>query len=716
MYSNNSDKNTSQINIPFVSSLLRIFGSLTIGIILMVILIILLAWGTFIESAYGRRVAAFALYGSGWFAVMLLFFGLNIFCSVLNRLLSGRLYFPFLVSHCGILIILIGAAFTWMWGEEAQITIPEGVASEYAVKTDSQQFTLENIAINSTAANKSNLSVSIPFEPGPLNWDAYKRDGQINHEVQSYRDTLWLALQFGRRDTGKLKLPNNFSGVEMEVLDFYASSALKRTTPMKLNLLWKKIRREVSDLGEVSEFARNWETVELSVPEHDDYVPMEVRGRHVEMSGGERVGFYVTTTMTELAAFKIGKPDKKNEFGNWGQLIFYCDGKNHYINVDKLLQETDGGKSYQVAGTDFRITDVRFIARSLILRFAVVAASGERRVVMVDAGNPEVNIHAPALGVFVSYWADAELLARHGSEYVAESMLTQIAQPRIEFLQAPDKQLYYRFWDGHEVSEIGTVPDPAQMNPLGAKPVFTIGAGTEQEVEIRLEWFEPHDLPGWRIVPQRVGRSMGGIQHVLLRVTVDGLTDTFWLRAIAPTLGPAQPERDQIRYICGKGRTVSVVWNYATIDLGFGIFLKKFVKQTEPGTRMASHYSSLVDFVNIKKRNGKSQNITQSPDEFNVINGDITISMNQPAVFKGNGRRYRIYQSEFSGPFHPGDYRFHDFYDGKIFAWETKPRNRLYLSTLSINADPGRGLKYLGSFMLLFGIAWLFYGKKQKKK
>ncbi|MDR2641877.1 MAG: hypothetical protein LBC74_03685 [Planctomycetaceae bacterium] len=707
--------NTIQTNIPLISTLLYFFGSLTIGIILMIILVMLLAWGTFIESAYGRRVAAFALYGSNWFAGLLMIFGLNIFCAILNRLLSGRLYLPFLVSHCGILVILTGAAFTWMWGEEAQITIPEGTASEYAVKTDSQQFTLQNIAINSSTTHNSNNSVSIPFEPGPFNWDEYKKDGQINYEVQSYRDTLWFALQFGRRDSGKLSLPNSLKGIDVEVLDFYANSGLRRVAPMRLNLLWKKIRREVSDLGEVSEFARNWETIELSVPEPENYMPMEIRGQHVEMSGGERVGFYVTTTMTELEAFKIGKPNKKNEFGNWGQLIFYCGGQNHYINVDKLIQETEGGKSYQVSGTDFKITDVRFITRSLILRFAVVAASGERRVVMVDADNPEINIHAPALGVFVSYWVDPALLAKHGSEYVAESMLHRLAQPRIEFLQAPDKQLYYRFWNGNEISSIGVVPDPAKMNPPGSKPVFTIGTGTEQEVEIRIEWFEPHDLPGWRIVQQRVGRSMNGTQRVLLRVTVDGLADTFWLRSIAPTLGPAQPERDQIRYICGNGRTISIVWNYVTVDLGFGIFLKKFVKQTEPGTQMASHYSSLVNFVNIKKKNGKSQIITQSTDEFDMISGNISISMNQPAVFKGNGRRYRIYQSEFNGPFHPGDYRFHDFYDGKIFAWETKPRDRLYLSTLSINDDPGRGLKYLGSFMLLFGIAWLFYGKKTGK-
>ncbi|MDR2346487.1 MAG: hypothetical protein LBE18_10500 [Planctomycetaceae bacterium] len=713
--------NTIQANradVPIISQLLRFFGSLTIGIILMSVLIILLAWGTLIESTYGRKVAAFVLYDTNWFAVILMILGLNIFCSLLNRLLSGRLYLPFLISHCGIIILLLGAALTRIFGEEAQITIPEGVASEYAVKTDSQQFTLENIVLDSSAAavSKTNFAVTVPFEPGPFNWDEYRNDNQINHEVQNYRDTLWLALKFGRRNTGKLSLPDKLKDVNVEVLDFYASSKERRVAPMKLNLLWKKIRREVSDLGEVVEYARNWETIELSVPESHEYMPMEIRGQHVEMEGGERVGFYVTTTMSELEAFKIGKPDKNSNFGNWGQLVLYFEGKNYHIDVDKLLEETDGGKSYQVSGTNFKITNVRFIARGLILRFAIVMPSGEQRVVLVDALNPEVNIHAPAFGVFVSYWVDSKLLMKNLSEYVSESTIIQNSQPRIEFMQAPDKQLYYRFWDGNDVSTIGVVPDPLRMNPPGSKPIFTIAAGTEHEVEIRLDWFEPHDLPGKQIIQQSAGRFALGTQRVLLRVTIDGVTDTFWLRAIMPSLGPAQPERDQVRYICGEGRMVSIVWNYATVDLGFGIFLKKFNKRTEPGTRMAAHYSSLVDFVNIKKRDGKSQGIAQLSSEFNLINENVMITMNQPAVFSGNGRRYRIYQSEFSGPFHPGDYRFHDFYDGKIFAWENQPRDKIYLSTLSINADPGRGLKYLGSFMLLFGIAWLFYGKKITKE
>ncbi len=37
------------------------------------------------------------------------------------------------------------------------------------------------------------------------------------------------------------------------------------------------------------------------------------------------------------------------------------------------------------------------------------------------------------------------------------------------------------------------------------------------------------------------------------------------------------------------------------------------------------------------------------------------------------------------------------------------PRGELFLSWLTVNYDPGRGLKYFGSLMIVAGIATMFY-------
>jgi len=194
-------------------------------------------------------------------------------------------------------------------------------------------------------------------------------------------------------------------------------------------------------------------------------------------------------------------------------------------------------------------------------------------------------------------------------------------------------------------------------------------------------------------------------KRVKLRILFDGKEDTFWLRAATPTIVPLRPEYDQIRYVYGNGRTLSVQLNFEHIELGFGILLKKFEKRTEPGTRMSSHYSSLVDYVEPKNPKDAKPMFSQKLEDYQTLpNGeDILISMNRPGYFGGTGRSYRIYQSSYLGPFYPDQPQFQELYDGTIFPWENRPRESIAMSTLSVNADPGRGWKYLGSLLIVLG-------------
>jgi hypothetical protein len=270
--------------------------------------------------------------------------------------------------------------------------------------------------------------------------------------------------------------------------------------------------------------------------------------------------------------------------------------------------------------------------------------------------------------------------------------------------------LYYRLWNGQNIAVNGVVPD----RTTGKKVQFIIAPQTPDETEIVVERFVPQDLPGLRIFALPVGKGQDTVQRVKLRATLDGKEDTFWLRAVEKSVVPLPPERDQVRYVYGNARSVQIQWNYDTVDLGFGIFLKKFEMRTEPGTRMSSHYSSLVDFVEMRNKSESQSGFSRSPDDFRAIanSQDVLISMNRPTVFRDTGRNYRIYQSSYGGPYHPDSPWFYELYDGKIFPWEKTPRESLYMSTLSINDDPGRGLKYLGCFLIVFGTAWFLYRKK----
>ncbi|MDR2116411.1 MAG: hypothetical protein LBP87_08515, partial [Planctomycetaceae bacterium] len=159
---------------PMIILPLRIFGSITVGIIILLIVLPLLAWGTLIESEYGATVARFTLYDSPWFVALWAGLGLNIFCAALLRLPWKWSHLPFLTAHCGILVLLIGCYLTWSGGEIAQITLPEGTVGTKAMKPNRQHFTIRPISQSSPQGSPSKQdSLDIPFEPGPFSWDDY---------------------------------------------------------------------------------------------------------------------------------------------------------------------------------------------------------------------------------------------------------------------------------------------------------------------------------------------------------------------------------------------------------------------------------------------------------------------------------------------------------------------------------------------------------------
>jgi len=293
-------------------------------------------------------------------------------------------------------------------------------------------------------------------------------------------------------------------------------------------------------------------------------------------------------------------------------------------------------------------------------------------------------------------------------------MLQRLATPRLDFMQGPDQRLYYRLWSGQSIVADGVVPI---LDPVSGPrtPQFTLAGGTPYEAEVVIERFVPQDVLGGRIRPMPIGQGRSNEQRVKLRVRFDGKEDTFWLRAAAPTVVPLPPDQDQIRYIYGNNQTLAVQLNFENIDLGFGILLKQSVGRNEPGTRMLAHSSSLVDYVEPIDPANVRTTFSYRLEDYRVLPGgeNILISLNRPGFFTGNGRGYRIYQSARIGPFFPDQPQFHELYDGRIFHWETRPRESIAMSTLSVNYDPGRGWKYLGSFLIVLGAA-MFVWRRQE--
>lgn len=106
-------------------------------------------------------------------------------------------------------------------------------------------------------------------------------------------------------------------------------------------------------------------------------------------------------------------------------------------------------------------------------------------------------------------------------------------------------------------------------------------------------------------------------------------------------------------------------YRHRRLQLGFSLLLKDFKMGLYQGTRQAMSYESHV-YV---------------PEQ-----GDVVISMNEPLKYRG----FTFYQASF----------------------QADEQGKPTMSILSVNWDPGRWLKYLGSLLIVLGVIVMFYFRK----
>lgn len=121
----------------------------------------------------------------------------------------------------------------------------------------------------------------------------------------------------------------------------------------------------------------------------------------------------------------------------------------------------------------------------------------------------------------------------------------------------------------------------------------------------------------------------------------------------------------------GKSSAYLLSYQNRRLPLGFDLHLQKFEVQRYQGTMRAMEYASQV--------------LAVAPS----MQVEAQISMNEPLKFMG----YTIYQASFQ---------------------EDETTGEPLASVFSINRDPGRWIKYLGSLIFSLGVIWLFYQRRKK--
>lgn len=146
----------------------QLLGSLKLAIPVLATVATVIAIATILEAERGRAYAQWYVYQSPWFVAVLALLGVNIFCAAAGRWPWKRHQTGFVITHCGLLILLTGSVLTFLGGIEGQVRLQEGQTTTKMILPQQSQITV------SWTGRPEEAPYEFVFEPGPVDWRTSK--------------------------------------------------------------------------------------------------------------------------------------------------------------------------------------------------------------------------------------------------------------------------------------------------------------------------------------------------------------------------------------------------------------------------------------------------------------------------------------------------------------------------------------------------------------
>src|SRR5213082_2988186 len=121
------------------------FASLKLAVVLLGVIIVAAIAGTIYESTFDANVARAYVYGAPWFNIWLVLLGANLACSALSRWPWRKHHLAFLITHLGIITLLIGSLIGRIWGIEGTITLFKGEPPTNRLLVDQRQLRVHDV-------------------------------------------------------------------------------------------------------------------------------------------------------------------------------------------------------------------------------------------------------------------------------------------------------------------------------------------------------------------------------------------------------------------------------------------------------------------------------------------------------------------------------------------------------------------------------------------
>jgi len=189
---------------PFFKQIFHFLSSLKLAVVVLLAFAYVLALGTIQESLHGTPYAKEAVYNTWWFGFILLVLGVNVLCAALSRLPWKKHHTGFVVTHAGIIVILIGSFITQKWGVDGSMALAEGETSD--------RITLDESLLQVASVDEKQIETwKLRFlkDPPTLEkpWVMKMKDGTQVKIDQFYASAqMSLSVKEGKQETPALKV------------------------------------------------------------------------------------------------------------------------------------------------------------------------------------------------------------------------------------------------------------------------------------------------------------------------------------------------------------------------------------------------------------------------------------------------------------------------------------------------------------------------------
>lgn len=595
------------------NKLFRLLSSVKLAVPLLIIVALAVLAGTLIESRYNAEFAKLMVYESDWFFGLFILLGLNIAFAALSRIPYKLHHTGFVVTHLGMIILLIGSWLTFKDGIDGVMSVQEGQNSSSVVINE------RVIELVGEKFFKKMLIERSAFTKGP---DTFK---EVNAQfggmlfIESYYPFVSPAY-INQNGTGKVlsfTIKSDFFNQNVSLPIESGSETSMGPAIFRLIPYGEPgftMSPAVAPAAKPKRFPSNAEKKQdlLAVKEKKSGKLI----REVKLNKDPGTLKFGDLTVKIVRKFKNGTvvDNKIVEGGGEG---------NPVLELEILARGKKLREILYASYPEFSMNNKENLAYS----FTYVAGSLKPAETSLPAGHVPIGDHGnanpPASGSR-SNVIEFQLLE---AEEVYRQKLAAGSKVSVKVLLIKNDKLV-----SEKIMNIGESFETPWMK-------MTLTLNSLQLMESRLSSQVPEVLSG----PEEFSNNL---PPSALVVRLGGSSGPLWL--VEGQVQEVEIDGQQFRAYYGKN----------VIRLPFALHLDQFVKNDYLGTETPMSYES-----HVRVNSGSEK---------------IKISMNEPLKREG----FTLYQS----------------------SYQLIP-NAPAVSVFSVNQDPGRWVKYIGSLIMILGIA-----------